>query len=492
MNQPLSVELYSVPANYGHGANDGAYYPVGLLTIGTNLKRTLPDMEVSIIDLHHSRGFVPTADVIGISASSTLNYRNILALAERAKNGGATVVLGGPYATQLSDQILRNRRGLIDYIIRGNGETAFTALIEAFLTRSDLGTVPNLSWCNESGEILHNPPSPIVWRYDDFLPLDMTLLRSGLAPYWDSFRTRIDPTVDSAFLIFTHFGCGYREMMQQRNSQVQQLTRWCSYCSLNDPLSFRTGDAIVTETLGLLKHCQVPRGANVLLKCYGDNVGTQQPMLSDLASAIEHSDEWGQYRIGWTFYAQSSRISQELAHLLLRVGAKNLYIGFDSADDGVQRANGLGTSIGAHRRAVRLCRDHGIKIQAGFVLGCAGETQQSLDTTLRFAEELASQGVLERINSAVMFIIPGSPAYNLLCEREPWIRNLDDLPTEELQWYWIRHFCPQLGQNPSDGLAILRRAANQLDKFSPGPHASMGFISDRLAFNFAVAGGARQ
>jgi len=124
--------------------------------------------------------------------------------------------------------------------------------------------------------------------------------------------------------------------------------------------------------------------------------------------------------------------------------------------------------------------DYGIRIQAGFVLGCAGETQRSLGETLRFAEELASQGVLERINSAVLFIIPGSPAYSLLAEREPWIRELDILPTEELQWQWVRHFCPHLGKNPSDGLAILQRAASRLDDLSPGPHASMGYISSRL------------
>lgn len=486
------VELVSVPANYGQGANDGAYYPVGLLTLGTYLRRTLPHVKVSIVDLHHHANFQPAADVVGIAASSTMNYRNVLNLAQRAKDAGATVVLGGPHATQLPEQILRNREGLVDYIVRGNGEIAFASLLEALRVGSDLSTVPNLSWRSIQGEIIHNPPLSTVWKYDDFLPLDMSLLRCGLAAYWDTFRSRIDPTVDAAFAVFTHFGCGYRELMKGHVGNGQRLARWCSYCSLNDLLSVRSGDAIVVETLGLLRSSRVPTGSNVLLKCYGDNVGTQQVMLNELASAIERSDEWSQYRIGWTFYAQSSRVSEELIKLLLRVGTRNLYIGFNSGDDGVQRLNGFGASVGAHRRAVRLCHDHGIRIQAGFVLGCAGETQQSVENTLRFAEELAAQGVLERINSAILFIILGSPAYALLCEREPWIRALDDLPTEELQWQWIRHFCPQLGKDPSDGLAILRRAANRLDELSPGPHASMGFVSDRLASSHAIMGGVRQ
>ena len=114
------------------------------------------------------------------------------------------------------------------------------------------------------------------------------------------------------------------------------------------------------------------------------------------------------------------------------------------------------------------------------MLGCAGEREGSLGNTLRFAEDLASEGVVERINSAILFITPGSPAYSLLCQREPWVEALDELPTEELQGLWLRHFCPSLGKNPSDALVILRRAANYLDELSPGPHASMGFISDRF------------
>lgn len=475
-----TVELVSVPADYGGGANDGAYYPVGLLTLGTHLQRTLPDLKISVVDMHHAADFQSSADLVGVSASSTLNYRNVLSVARKAKANGAIVILGGPHVTQLAEQVLRNRQDLIDYVVRGNGEVAFASLLEALRTGSDLSGVPNLSWRSTGGEVRNNPSSSTIWKYDDFLPLNMSLLCCGLTPYWDAFKARIDTTVDAALVVFTHFGCGYREMMQRYGGNGQRLAKWCSYCSLNDPLSVRSGNAIVAETLSLLRSSQVPTGSNVLLKCYGDNVGTQQVMLNDLASATERSDEWRQYRIGWTFYAQSSRVSPELVKLLVRVGTRNLYIGFDSADDEVQRLNGLGTSVGAHRRAVHLCYERGIKIQAGFVLGCAGETQRSLDNTLRFAEELARKGVLERINSAVLFIIPGSPAYSLLCEREPWIRSLDELPTEELQWLWIRHFCPNLGRSPADALEALRRAANHLDRLSPGPHASMGFVSDRL------------
>jgi radical SAM superfamily enzyme YgiQ (UPF0313 family) len=476
----MKVDLVSVPANYGSGANDGAYYPVGLLTLGTHLRQTVPELEVSIIDMHHEPDYHPKADIVGISASTTLNYKNVLSVAQKAKNSGATVVLGGPHATQLADQILRNRTGLIDYIIRGNGEIAFGSFLKALQTESNLGNVPNLSWRSPTGDIIHNPLFSGSWNYDDFLPLDMSLLRHGVIPYWEVFKNRIDANADAALVMFTHFGCGYREMKRRSTKNKCTLSQWCSYCSLNEHLSVRAGDAIVNETINLLETLKIPEGSNVLLKCYGDNVGTQKDMLKELAIAIEHSEKWHRYRICWTFYAQSCRISKELCELLQRVGTKNLYIGFDSVDDAVQKINGLGTSIKSHRRAVSLCQDYNIKIQAGFVLGCAGETEQSLENTLRFGEELASKNVLERIAAGILFIIPGSPAYSLLCEKEPWIKALDDLPTKEVQLQWLRYFCPSLGSNPSDGFNILHHIANRLDDLSPGPHASMGFMSNRL------------
>lgn len=483
----MRIDLLSVPADYGQGANDGAYYPAGLLTIATHLHRAIPGISVRVVDFHHERAWQEGADIVGISASSTLNYRNVLSLAREAKAAGATVVLGGPHVTRLPDQVLRNRRGLVDFVIRGNGEVAIEQLIGALQGRRRLDAVPGLSWRGPSNETIHNAPAPTRWVYDAFVPLDLSVLTCGVRAYWNTFRDRIDRSADAAFVVFTHFGCGYREMMMHRPHDGRRLANWCSYCSLNDALSARAGSAIVEEALGLLRSTGVPQGANVLLKCYGDNVGTQQATLRELATAIEKSDEWRSYEIGWTFYAQSSRVSPNLIELLRRVGTRNLYVGFDSADDHIQRLNGLGTSITSHRRAVRLCRAAGIRIQAGFVLGCAGETRRSVENTVRFAEELARQDVLERINSAILFVIPGSPAYSRLCEREPWIASLDDLPTEEIQAHWIRHFCPDLGVDTEERFAILRWAANRLDDLSSGPHASMGFISERLASKDAPA-----
>ena len=432
------IALCSVPANMGQGANDGAYYPVGLLSLGTFLQRQQPQSNVMITDIHHHPNFQPIGEVVGISSSSTLNYRNVLKLAQRAKDAGALVVLGGPHVTQLAEQVLRNRVGLVDYVIRGHGERAFAALLDALGTGSDLQRVPNLSWRDHSGQVIHNPEATSIWKYDDFMPLDLSLLSHGVEPYWRTFQERIDASVDAAFVVFTHFGCGYREIMKARKNNGRRLSSWSSYCSLNDALLARCGEAIVNETLELLRACNVPRGAKVLLKCYGDNVGTQQQMLTELAAAIERNDEWRRYRIGWTFYCQSSRLSPEIAALLARVGTQNVYIGFDSADGDIQKLNGLGTSLKSHWRAVELCKASGLKIQAGFVLDAPERAVFEEYADFR-REQLASRCAgADQFSRSFRHSV--RPHIGLFVNVSRGLSISTNFSTTELQRHWVKHF----------------------------------------------------
>jgi radical SAM superfamily enzyme YgiQ (UPF0313 family) len=261
------------------------------------------------------------------------------------------------------------------------------------------------------------------------------------------------------------------------------------YCSLNDPVTVRTGSEVVSEVLHLIDSSGVQPGAEVHLKCYGDNVGSQNSMLEELSETIEGCERWREYSIGWTFYAQSSLVTRDLVDLLSRVGTRNLFVGFDTVSDDLQRLNGLGSSLSTHLRTVDLCAEAGIRIQAGFVLGCAGETEDSLARSLAFAERLAERGVLERINAAMMFVAPGSPAYDLLVQREPWLLQSDLLPNRETQLLWLKHFCPALGRTAEESFEWVRETANRLDDLSPGPHASMGFISRRLSNHTLDVGG---
>lgn len=476
----MVVELLSVPSDMGHGANDGMYYPVGLLTIATHLRRHLPTVEICVVDLHLATGHVPQGDIVGISASSTLNYGNVLKLAGMAKKNGAIVVLGGPYASSVTDQILRNRRGLIDFVITGHGEVAFLEFIrQSQSDRPNYPSVPNLCWYDETANaVIRSQIRTSDWRYEDFLPLNFDLLSLPLEDYWRNFKKKADSTFDAVFLVFTHFGCGYKKNRLRDGLKDKALSRFCSYCALNAEFVVRTPEAIIEEAMALIRRFKIKTGAKILLKCYGDNMGPHFEMLNRLTDCIAACPEWKHYDIRWTFYMQSCYMTSKMAAKLKEVGAENLFIGFDSADDNIQRLNGMGTSMAAHRRCVENCIKHDIHIQAALMVGCAGETTESLKADLIFAQQLASLDQLERINTAVCVVMPGAPNYTLLVAKEPWIKELDYLDTIRLQQLWIKHFCPEWSENPEKGLATFARYVNAIDKLSPGVHSSMGYVSE--------------
>jgi len=469
------VQLITVAANVGRGANDGVYYPAGLLTIANALRSE--GVEVVVDDQHHSRIAIrDDADLVGIQTASTLCHKNALEIARIAKTAGKPVVLGGPHATALSGQILRNRPE-IDFVIRGKGEQPLVDLVSTLGGNESLTSVSSLSW-RKSGQIIHNPDDTRMWHYDKYAPLPLDTLSCGVEQYWKAYRDVINPQTDFSFLIFTHFVCGYRERRVGRiqpgapfpvRSEQTGEPKFCSFCALQDVAGPRLPKNILAELRFYLDTWSVPKGSRVALKCYGDNIGPQGKLVADLVQEIEKCRWWKDYDFSWTFYCQSSYLSERLAENLARIGTDCLFIGFDSINDEVQKLNALGTSRLTHDKAVGLCQQYGIRIQAASVVGLIGENPESLEENYQYYRGLLEKGVLERINSAILFIIPGTAAYEMLAEKEPLIRELDLLPTEEIRRLWIKHFCPTITHE------LLREYTEKIDALSPGPHAKMGY-----------------
>lgn len=476
----IRIELVCVPSDKGHGANDSSYYPVGLLTIASHIKKHLPEVDIEVIDLHNINDYEPNANIVGISSSSALNYGNVLKIAAQAKKNGTLVVIGGPHASNITNQILQNRHDIIDFIVKGKGEDAFLELVKQYMTKQDYYTVPNLYWYDKAKDaIIHSERAIDNWNYDNYLPLNFDLLKPSLDTYWNNFRKKINASYDAVFIIFTHFGCKYKQIQSRKqNIDKKVLSKFCSYCALENEVMLREPENIVNEVLELIGRFQIHAGAKIHLKCYGDNIGPNYSLLDRLSKHISSCEEWEKFNISWTFYMQSNYMSDKMAIKLKEIDTENLFIGFDSADERVQKVNGLGTNNYTHKRCIDNCKKYGINIQAALMLGCAGENKTSLYNNLNFAKYLATLTILERINTSICVVMPGAENYELLKSKEQWIENLDYLDTIEMQKLWIKHFCPEIWQTPNGGLDILYQYINEIDRLSPRVHSSMGYLSD--------------
>ena len=292
----------------------------------------------------------------------------------------------------------------------------------------------------------------------------MNILIPSVESYWSNYKKRIDSETDYSFQVFTHFGCRYRDrLIASSKNPKGAMFRFCSFCGLNDAAKSRSPQKITNEIRHYLKECKVPLRANVGLKCYGDNAATEIETLEALANFQPYIDLQNSYNLNWIFYVQSLYGSERLFKVLRQLNTKYIYVGFDAVNDNVQKLNALGTSKQTHWKTVKLAKKYGIKIQAGFVLGLAGETTESLEEMLSFAKELVEENVLQRIIPSIVFIIPGSKAYNELAKKFPHIDETDYIPYNELQKLWFDSFT-FLG---SDANEILSSYAQKLAELSP-------------------------
>ena len=90
-------------------------------------------------------------DVVGIG-SLTNTVTEAYKLADACRKGGATVVMGGPHATFNFQEALEH----CDYVVRGEGEVAFPALLDALANGGAVEDIPGLACRDSSGEVQSN------------------------------------------------------------------------------------------------------------------------------------------------------------------------------------------------------------------------------------------------------------------------------------------------------------------------------------------------
>lgn len=467
----MDVQLLSPVPDQGFAYNQGIYWPVGLLTIGSVLRRSLPSLDVQILDEavlgRDEVGRQLRAPIVGIQASSCLSYGGVIRLARLAKARGATVIVGGAHASEVPEQILLNRPD-VDYVVVGSGEHPMIELVRRLTTgggRSTFADVPGVWQRNGNAPLAPSGQNP-AFDYELAQPLDYSLV--DIPAYHANYRQRLNPDFVGSFQIFTHFGCRYRESRRRAGRE------WCSYCALGAGLVVRDIDAIVQEIRRTLKDTGVPLGSRVILKCYGDNASALAPHLDRLAAALDQAPDLHRFDLRWSMYGQSSMITPRLIEAFRRLRVHEVYVGFDSVDDHVQRINHLGTTRATHVRAARLLASADIGIHAGFVVGCEGESPATLKSTIEFAEELAGMARVDMFHASPLVVLPGSPAFQKLVAKEPCLSPLDLIDTQAVQKLWLKHFCPQLG-SPACALKEVERTARTIEALGRIPSSFGGW-----------------
>jgi len=240
-----------------------------------------------------------------------------------------------------------------DYGIKGDGEAALVQLMQALDGRADWRDIPGLVWRDrDSSEALyrHNAPQ---------LTPDLTL------------STARDVVDNPRY---------FREGGQGGIETKRGCPRDCTYCA--DPVikgaRVRKRDPReVADEIELLLRQDI----DVLHLCDGEFNVPGDHALQVCQEMIRRG--LGQ-RVSWYAYLSVVSFDRELAQAMRQAGCIGINFGADSACDQM-----LGTYARGYRQddvgqAIRLCREHGIRVMIDLLLGGPGETETTLRETIDF------------------------------------------------------------------------------------------------------------
>jgi anaerobic magnesium-protoporphyrin IX monomethyl ester cyclase len=341
---------------------------LGIASVGANIDE---GHEVVVIDLIRKRRnpgkyldrtlgrFRP--DLVGLSAMAW-QYDTCLRIARRIKRllPGVRIALGGYHATLMHREIAAGpEAGLIDFLIRGEGEAACRRLVNALEGKDDLAAIPSLSY-KADGRFVHNERAEPCDLSRIKLPIrDERRLTRG----YHQLAGRIE-------VIETSRGC----------------TRNCNFCSIRHMYgrNFRPFPVErVLADLDVIYHRNKTRWVFVS----DDNLVLDPDRVLVLCDAIL---ERGYPGLHFVIQADCLTMSRhpDMIRRMAQAGFRSVFLGIENVSPENLAMARKGNIVEASRRAVKLCHENGMMVVGGLVLGFPGDDEEALIRNFEFFREL--------------------------------------------------------------------------------------------------------
>jgi radical SAM superfamily enzyme YgiQ (UPF0313 family) len=272
------------------------------------------------------------------------------ALAAEYRRRGIPVVIGGPHATLLPEEVARHA----DAVVVGEGEHSWPRLLGDY----EQGRLEKFYRCEELPDLREMP-----------------------APRWDLIQGRV---YGKGVTLATR-GCPYA----------------CEYCSIPAMYGRRMRYRPVGEVVRELRH--MPGRALVF---WDENLGADRQYAKELFRAIAPLRRW------WTSQATVDVAwDEEFLELAAHSGCKALFLGLESISqaslDHVHKAQ---NRVASYRDAVCRLHAHGIAVQAGTLFGFDHDDRSIFRRTVEFYREAA----VDSATIGILVPFPGTPLFRRL------------------------------------------------------------------------------
>jgi len=291
-------------------------------------------------------------DLVLISVE-TYTAKRAYQIASEYRRRGVPVVMGGFHATLCTDEVAR----FADSVVVGEAEAALPGLIDDYRH----GTPRKIYRSDARPGLERVKPDRSVFRGKRYLPMGLVEFARG---------------------------CRFK----------------CDFCAIQSYFGATQAHRPIDAVLDEVRRVKRP---GQMIFFVDDNI------CSDLEAAKAFMRALIPLKVRWV--SQSSITAawdEEALDLLKRSGCQGLLIGLESLDESSLRVMNKGFNLmrGGPAQAMDNFRRHGLRIYGTFVFGYDGDTPETLDRSVRFAQE---QGLfIAAFNHITPF--PGTPLYERL------------------------------------------------------------------------------
>ena len=362
---------------------ENSYPPLGLAYIGAVLEIDGHTVKIFDLTLEPKRPLESkmeeivkfSPEIVGISAMSH-SYDNAIKIAEELKNKTeAKIVLGGPHPTIMPENVLQNE--FVDFVIMGEGEDTFLKMCQNLSTGKFHG-IDGLCY-KENGRIVIQPKNYFIADLDSIPFPARHLLRM-------SDYTLIDDYGEKMATIVSSRGCPYR----------------CTYCYKGlFGVSYRQRS--FQNVINEIKFCMKEFGYKSFY--FVDDLFTMNAQrIKGLTDTIKEE----RLNIRWQCLARVNNATPEMFKQMKEAGCYKIHFGIESGNQNIINKVQKAITLDQVRNAVKYCKAAGIRTKGYFMLGLPGDTVDTMQNTIDFAEELQLGDAMFSITTP----FPGTELWN--------------------------------------------------------------------------------
>lgn len=320
--------------------------PLGLEAVAAPIQK---EHEVRLIDLNFGESLRATLndfrpDAVGVAVPFTTGlYQAQKAIREvREFNPGIFTFSGGNHATLLPGDLVD---GHVDAAVIGEGELALPQLLRAYEDGDDWHEVPGLAFRNGDGVKFSEDPGLI--KDLDSLPFPARDLTSKYREHYFYKRMRPFTTVETAR------GCPYK----------------CKFCSV---WMFHRGRYRVRSAERVFDELKAVETRDVLIS--DDNFLENIKRVDRIYELVKESGLKKRYGI----QARTDTIARhpEIIAKWREIGLYWVLIGFESFREEDLESMNKKNTVEANERAVEVLQEHGLEVQAAFIVDPAYEKKE--------------------------------------------------------------------------------------------------------------------